>query len=223
MPPLICPYKCTGDFEGGLHACSCKSQPICNSLVGHTAPERLLYDATIDAIADYIRNNQAAAYINDEKNAREPRNLSIPIPVIPLIPWRHHRDLTSGIRTNRAFNPANSAEKSSVALVRFSDESEGEDYSFYSDDSMDQETSQSLIPHSQTRVSDSSIAESSQSIIPHSEEQGLRLTEVNPGKGDVVEIHMRKGRDGRLHTSRGRVMQVDPDHPNRVKTHTCRS
>ena len=33
---------------------------------------------------------------------------------------------------------------------------------------------------------------------------------------------MRKGRDGRLHTSRGRVMQVDPDHPNGVKTHTCR-
>ena len=99
----------------------------------------------------------------------------------------------------------------SVPLVRFNDESEGEDYSFYSDDSMDQETSQSLIPHSQTRVSDSSIAESSQSIIPHSEEQGLRLTEVNPGKGDVVEIHMRKGRNGRLYTSRGRVMQVDPD------------
>ena len=38
-------------------------------------------------------------------------------------------------------NPANSAEKSSVPLVRFNDESEGEDYSFYSDDSMDQETS----------------------------------------------------------------------------------
>ena len=104
MPPLICPYKCTGDFEGGLHACSCKSQPICNSLVGHTALERLLYDAIIDAIADYIRNNQAAAYINDEKNAREPRNLSIPIPVIPLIPWRHHRDLAAGARTNRVFS-----------------------------------------------------------------------------------------------------------------------
>ena len=104
MPPLTCPYECTGDFEGGLHACSCKSQPICNSLAGHTALERLLYDAIIDAIADYIRNNQAAAYINDEKNAREPRNLSIPIPVIPLIPWRHYRDLTSGIRANRAFH-----------------------------------------------------------------------------------------------------------------------
>ena len=24
MPPLTCPYECTGDFEGGLHACSCK-------------------------------------------------------------------------------------------------------------------------------------------------------------------------------------------------------
>ena len=50
--------------------------------------------------------------------------------------------------------------KSSVPLVRFSDKSEGVDYSFYSNDSMDQETSQSLIPHSQTKVSTSSIAES---------------------------------------------------------------
>ena len=57
-------------------------------------------------------------------------------------------------------NPANSAEKGSMPLVRFSDKSGGEDYSFYSDDSMDQETSQSLIPYSQTRVSTSSIAES---------------------------------------------------------------
>ena len=47
-----------------------------------------------------------------------------------------------------------------MPLVRFSDESGGEDYSFYSDDSMDQETSPSLIPNSQTRVSTSSIAES---------------------------------------------------------------
>ena len=58
-------------------------------------------------------------------------------------------------------NPANSAEKGSMPLVRFSDESGGEDYSFYSDDSMDQETSQSLIPNSQTRFSTSSIAEGS--------------------------------------------------------------
>ena len=46
--------------------------------------------------------------------------------------------------------------------------------------------------------------------------------EVNPGIGDEVEIHMRKTQDGRLVTAIGRVTQVDPDHPNRVKTHTCR-
>ena len=67
-------------------------------------------------------------------------------------------------------NPANSAEKASMPLVRFSDESGGEDYSFYSDDSMDQETSQSLIPNSQSRVSTSSFADSSQSLIPHSKD-----------------------------------------------------
>ena len=27
MPLLKCPYKCKGDFEGGLHACSCRSKP----------------------------------------------------------------------------------------------------------------------------------------------------------------------------------------------------
>ena len=52
---------------------------------------------------------------------------------------------------------------------------------------MDQETSQSLISHSQTRDSDSSIVESSQSIIPHSLEQGLRSTDENPRIGDLVE------------------------------------
>ena len=108
------------------------------------------------------------------------------------------------------------------AIIVASDESGGEDYSFNSDDSMDQETSQSLISHSQTRVSDSSLAESSQSIIPHSQEQGLKPTEINPGIGDTVEVHMRKSRDGRLLTSMGKATQVDPDHPNRVKTHICR-
>ena len=72
---------------------------------------------------------------------------------------------------------------------------------------MDQETSQSLIPHSQTRVSTSSLAESSQSLIPHSQEQGLRSTELNPGEGDMVEIRMRKSRDYRLLTSFGAVTQ----------------
>ena len=85
---------------------------------------------------------------------------------------------------------------------------------------MDQETSQSLIPHSQTRVSTSSLAESSQSLIPHSQEQGLR-PKLNPGEGDTVEIHMQRRRDSRLLTSFGAVIHVHPDHPNRVKTDTC--
>ena len=42
---------------------------------------------------------------------------------------------------------------------------------------MGQETSQSLISHSQTRDPDSSIVESSQSIIPHSLEHGLGSTD----------------------------------------------
>jgi hypothetical protein len=33
---------------------------------------------------------------------------------------------------------------------------------------------------------------------------------------------MRRGRDGRLVTAFGWVTQVDPDHPNRVKTNNCR-
>ena len=95
--------------------------------------------------------------------------------------------------------------------------SNGEDYSFYSDDSMDQETSPSLIPNSQTRVSTSSIAESSQSLIPLSQEQGPRST--NHKVGDLVKIFMRKRKDGSLVTSVGTVTHVRPD--RRVKTDTC--
>ena len=96
-------------------------------------------------------------------------------------------------------NPANSADKRSVNLVRFSDESGDEDYRRYDDDSMGQETSQSLISHSQTRDLDSSIAESSQSIIPHSLEHGLGSTDQNPQIGDLVVVHMHrtKNRGGR--------------------------
>ena len=104
-----------------------------------------------------------------------------------------------------------------MPLVRFSDESGGEDYSFYSDDSMDQETSPSLIPNSQTRVSTSSIAESSQSLTPHSQEQGPRST--NHKVGDLVKVLMRKRKDGSLVTSVGTVTHVRLD--RRVKTDTC--
>ena len=82
-------------------------------------------------------------------------------------------------------NPANSADKGLVTLVRFNDESEGEDSRQNAVDSMDQETSQSLIPLSQTQDPGSSIAESSQSIIPHSHEYGLRSTDENPEIDDI--------------------------------------
>ena len=104
MPLLKCPYKCKGDFEGGLHACSCRSKPICNNLIGHAFLERVVKDMIADAIARLRMNNQAAVYINDEKNAREPTNLSIPIPVIPLIPERQQSERTASVRENRTFS-----------------------------------------------------------------------------------------------------------------------
>ena len=60
--------------------------------------------------------------------------------------------------------PANSADKSSASLDRVSDVSKGEESRQNVDDSMDQETSQSLIPLSPTQDPGLSIAESSQSI-----------------------------------------------------------
>ena len=81
----------------------------------------------------------------------------------------------------------------------------------------DQETSPSLIPNSQTRVSTSSIAESSQSLIPHSQKHGPWST--NHRVGDLVKIFTRKRRDGSLVTSVGTVTHVRPD--RRVKTDTC--
>ena len=109
------------------------------------------------------------------------------------------------------------ADTRSVELVRLNHESGNDDSRLSADDSLDQETSQSLVPHSQNTDPDSSIAESSQSIIPHSEKQGLRLTEINPTRGDEVEVHMRKEENGCPHTFVGRVKHVDPDRPNRVR------
>ena len=98
MPKLKCPYKCKGNFEGGLHACSCRSKPICKNLVGHGSLERFVMDMIADGIASLTMNNQTAVYINDEKNAGEPTNLSVPIPAIPLIPKRHQPGITAGTR-----------------------------------------------------------------------------------------------------------------------------
>ena len=88
---------------------------------------------------------------------------------------------------------------------------------------MDQETSQSLIPLSQTQDPGSSIVETSQSIIPHSQEHGLRPPEENLGIGDIVEVHLRQtkwGRNSRPVTAFGRVTEINSKDPNRVKTHT---
>ena len=57
-----------------------------------------------DATARHRMNNQAAVYINDEKNAGETTNLSIPIPVIPLIPERDRLRCSTSVRENRTFS-----------------------------------------------------------------------------------------------------------------------
>ena len=72
-------------------SCEILIKNICNSLVGHSSLEGMVWDSIADAIASDRMNNQDAVYINDEKNAREPRNLSIPIPVLPLIPGTGRR------------------------------------------------------------------------------------------------------------------------------------
>ena len=108
-------------------------------------------------------------------------------------------------------SPVSHADTRSVELVRLNEESGNDDSRLSADDSLDQKTSQSLVPHSQHTDPDSSIAESSQSIIPHPEEQGLRLTEIHPEEGDEVEVHMQQRRDGRLFTSVRRVRHVDPE------------
>ena len=81
-----------------------RSKPICNSLIGHAFLERVVKDMIADAIARLRMNNQAAVYINDEKNAREPTNLSVPIPAIPLIPERGSLGRPVSIRENRTFS-----------------------------------------------------------------------------------------------------------------------
>ena len=57
-----------------------------------------------DAIARLRMNNQAVVYINDEKNAREPTNLSVPILAIPLIPEGCPLGRPVTIRENRTFS-----------------------------------------------------------------------------------------------------------------------
>ena len=99
-------------------------------------------------------------------------------------------------------SPVSSAATRSVELVRLNDESANDDSRFPDDDSLDQETSQSLLPHSQNTDLASSIAESSQSIIPHSEEPKHE-------KYDRVEVRTQT-RGSRTYTSVGTVRFVKP-------------
>ena len=95
---------------------------------------------------------------------------------------------------------------------------------FSAEDSLDQETSQSLVPHSQNTDPDSSIAESSQSILPHSLEHRLGSTDLDPQRGDLVVVYLRhtgRGRKRRLVTSMGFVEEVDIRDPVRVRTDRC--
>ena len=81
---------------------------------------------------------------------------------------------------------------------------------------MGQETSQSLVPHSQNMDPASSIAESSQSIIPHSEEPKHM-------RGDEVEVHTQTRRNGRIYRSVGIVRCADPDRPQYVRLYRRRN
>ena len=98
----------------------------------------------------------------------------------------------------------------SVELVRLNDESGNDDSRLSADDSLDQETSQSLVPHSQNMDPASSIAESSQSIIPHSEEP-------KHTRGDEVEVRTQTRKNGRIYRSVGIVRCADPDRPQYVR------
>ena len=114
-------------------------------------------------------------------------------------------------------SPVSHADTRSVELVRLNDESGNDDSRFSVEDSLDQETSQSLVPHSHNTHPALSVAESSQSIIPHSGEPGLRLNEIKQMRGDEVEVRTQQCQDGRIFTSVGRVKCVDPARHNWVR------
>ena len=118
----------------------------------------------------------------------------------------------------------NQADIRPIELVRLNVESETDDPRFPADDSMDQETSQSLVPHSQNTDPDSSIAVSSQSILPRSLELRRGSPELDPKCGDLVVVfirHQGRGRNRRPVTSMGVVVEVDSCNPLRVKTDRC--
>ena len=66
-------------------------------------------------------------------------------------------------------------------------------------------------------------ARSSQGLISSSDEYGFRSLGEFPEIGDIVEVHLRqtrKGRRGRPVTKCGRVTEIKPNDPTRVKMDT---
>ena len=82
-------------------------------------------------------------------------------------------------------------------LVRLSDEGARVDLGRYAVDSLDQETSQSLISLSQTQEPGLGTAMSSQGLISHSDGYSFRSLGEIPETGDIVEVHIRQTRKGR--------------------------
>ena len=107
-------------------------------------------------------------------------------------------------------SPMSHADTRSIELVRLSDAGATDDSRFLADDSLDHDTSPSLVPHSQSMDPASSIAESSQSIIPPSEEPEHK-------KLDMVEVRTQTREDGRIYRAVGRVKCTDPARPHYVR------
>ena len=113
-------------------------------------------------------------------------------------------------------SPVSHAATRSIELVRLSDAGATDDSRFLADDSLDHDTSPSLVPHSQSMDPASSIAESSQSIIPPSEEPKHE-------KYDMVEVRTQTREDGRIYRAVGRVRCADPDRPHYVRLYSYKN
>ena len=98
-------------------------------------------------------------------------------------------------------SPVSHAATRSIELVRLSDAGANDDSRFLADDSLDHDTSPSLVPHSQSMDPASSIAESSQSIIPPSEEPKHK-------KYNMVQVRTQTREDGRIYRAVGRVRSL---------------
>ena len=107
-------------------------------------------------------------------------------------------------------SPVSHADTRSIELVRLSDAGATADSRFLADDSLDHDTSPSLVPHSQSMDPAPSIAESSQNIIPPSEEPEHE-------KYDMVEVRTQTREDGRIYKAVGSVKCADPARPHYVR------